>query len=156
MKTLIAYFSWSNNTKQIVEDINKIFNFDILRIQKEVPYSSDYNTCAYIEAKEEWEKKLFPKIKESTIDISTYDEILLFFPIWWYTFPRPIATFIKEDLANYKGKVILFANSYTNDPQYVENSIKDLKEINDKLDIEFGLFNKNIDEHITFINKEIK
>ena len=55
MKTLIIYFSWSNNTKRLVESVNREFNFDVVRLERKVPYSDDYNTCAYVEAKEEVE-----------------------------------------------------------------------------------------------------
>ena len=118
MKTLIIYFSWSNNTKKLVEEINSKFTYDVVRIERKIPYSSIYDQCAYVEAKEEWEKRLLPEIKEITVDVSLYERILLFFPIWWYTFPMPIGTFVKEGLNGYKGKVVVFANSYTNDPKY--------------------------------------
>ena len=57
MKTLIAYFSWSNNTKSLVEKINEKFNYDIVRIERAVPYSDNYDICAYKEAKEEVSEK---------------------------------------------------------------------------------------------------
>lgn len=154
MKTLIVYFSWSNNTKKLVEDLNGNFNYDTVRIERKVPYSSDYNQCAYIEAKEEREKRILPEIKDITLDISQYERILLFFPIWWYTFPMPIGTFVKKYLKDYEGKVIIFANSYTDDPQYMTNSLKDLKGLNPKLDIKEGLLNKSVEEYISLIKKE--
>lgn len=75
MKTIIVYFSWSNNTKKLVNDINKTFNFDTLRIERKEPYSGDYNICAYKEAKEEWENGIYPEIKEINIDLNQYDKI---------------------------------------------------------------------------------
>ncbi len=153
MKTLIAYFSWSNNTKKLIEEINKTFNYDVIRIERKVPYSDDYNQCAYVEAKNEWELKTLPKIKNIDLDISSYDRVLLFFPIWWYTIPMPVATFVKENLKDYKGKVVIFANSYTDDPQYIENSFKDLKDLNHELNIEKGLLNKPIQKHISLIKE---
>lgn len=153
MKKLIAYFSWSGNTRKLVKEINKRFNYDVAEIERKVPYSSDYNQCAYVEAKEEVSENLHPEIKELSINPNDYDEILLFFPIWWYTFPMPIGTFI-ESLKGYNGKVVLFMNSYTNDPQYVENSIRDFKKINSSIKVERGLFNKSLEEHLEFIKGE--
>ena len=153
MKTLIVYFSWSNNTKTLVENINKQFNYDLVRIEREIPYSDDYDICAYKEAKEEVTEKIHPSIKDLNINVGQYDRILLFFPIWWYTFPMPIATFI-ESIKGYKGKVYVFANSYTNDPQYMVNSMNDLKVIDPQAQFREGLFNKSINEHIAFIKKE--
>ena len=156
MSNLIVYFSYSNNTKRIVEEVNKSFKYDVIKIERETPYSKDYNTCAYVEAKKEWEEETFPKLKDININVNEYDSIFLFFPVWWYTFPRVIGTFVKDYLKDYKGEVIVFANSYTNDPKYMENSINDLKKINKNLNIKEGLLNKSIDEHIEFIKKGVK
>ena len=150
MKNLIVYFSWSNNTKNLVEDLNKTFKFDVVRINREVPYSTDYDTCAYKEAKEEVEKHIHPAIKKMNVDFNAYDNILLFFPIWWYTFPMPVGTFISE-LGNFKGKIYVFANSYTNDPKYMENSMRDLRKINKNITFVEGLFNKSTKNHIDYI-----
>ena len=150
MKTLIAYFSWSNNTKNLIEKINKDFNYDVVRIERKRPYSDDYNTCAYVEAKEEVEKNIFPEINRIDVEFNDYDRILLFFPIWWYTFPMPVGSFIKS-LNGYKGKIIVFANSYTNDPQYMTNSIRDLERIDNKLNFVKGLFNDSLAKHKEFI-----
>lgn len=154
LKTIMAYFSWSNNTKKLVEKINEKKKYDVIRIERETPYSDNYDVCAYKEAKEEINMKIYPAIKPMNIDFDRYDEILLFFPIWWYTFPMPIATFIKS-IKGYKGKVYIFANSYTNDPQYMLNSMKDLKEIDQKMNFKKGLFNKSEEEHIQFIESEV-
>ena len=81
MKNLIVYFSWSNNTKKLVEQIHQKFNFDTVRIERSIPYSRDYNECAYVEAKEEVEKKIHPSIKEVNLDVKGCDNILLLFPI---------------------------------------------------------------------------
>lgn len=156
MKNLIVYFTYSNNTKRIVEEVNKSFNFDVIRIERNTPYSKDYNTCAYVEAKKEWEEESYPKIKDINTNINEYNSILLFFPIWWYTFPRVIGTFIKDNLNDFKGEVVVFSNSYTNDSKYMENSLKDLKKINKNLNIKEGLLNKSINEHIEFIKERVK
>lgn len=153
MNKCIIYFSWSNNTKRLVDSINQNLHLDTFRVERKIPYSEDYNTCAYVEAKEEKEKWIEPEIKELEVDFSKYDEILLFFPIWWYTFPLPIATFLKE-LGNYSGTVTIFANSYTNDPQYMVNSMRDLKKVNPSLKAREGLFNKDSKKHIAFIKGE--
>lgn len=78
MKTLIAYFSWSNNTKKLVDKINEKKKYDVIRIERAIPYSDDYDICAYKEAKEEVNKKIHPAIKPLDIDFGNYDQILLF------------------------------------------------------------------------------
>ena len=52
---------------------------------------------------------------------------------------------------NYKGEVILFSNSYTNDIQYVKNSYNDALQLNSNINFKNGLFNKSINDHIDFI-----
>ena len=153
MKYLIIYFSWSGNTKKLVEEINKEFNYDVVRLDRKIPYSKDYRTCAMVEAKEEVDQSIHPNINDLNVDVNAYDRILLFFPIWWYTFPMPVATLI-EKLKGYKGEVVVFANSYTNDPQYMENSMNDLIELDSSINFTRGLFNRPIREHIDLIKGE--
>ena len=150
MKNLIIYFSYSGNTDKLVKEMNKSFNYDVVKIDRKEPYSQDYDTCAYGEAKEEWEKQIHPEIVGLDKDVNAYDRILLFFPIWWYTYPMPIATLI-EKLKGYKGEIILFENSYTNDPKYAQNSLKDFKKVDGNLNVTQGLFNKSVKEHIAFV-----
>ena len=52
MNTLIVYFSWSGNTEKIAKDIAKKTGGELFRLERQIPYSEDYNTCAYAEAKE--------------------------------------------------------------------------------------------------------
>lgn len=80
MRTLMAYFSWSNNTKKLIEKINEKKKYDVIRIERAIPYSDDYDICAYKEAKEEVTKNIHPAIKPIDIDLNHYDRILLFFP----------------------------------------------------------------------------
>lgn len=150
MKNLIIYFSYSGTTRKLVTDLNKHFSYDVVEIDRKVPYSLDYDTCAYKEAKQEIDELLFPEITSLSKNVDDYDRILLFFPIWWYTMPRVIATLCKK-LKGYKGEIVLFENSYTNDPQYAVDSLKDFKNIDKNLKVSQGLFNKNANEHIKFI-----
>lgn len=155
MKNLIAYFSWSGNTEKLVNEINAKFGFDEIKIERAVPYSYDYDTCAYVEAKGEWENRIRPAIKDPNIDIQGYDRVFLFFPIWWYTFPMPVASFI-ETLKGFKGEIIIFENSYTNDVKYVDNSMNDFLKLDANLNVKQGLFNKNSETHIRFIENIIQ
>ena len=71
---IFIYFSWSNNTKKIVDAVSAAVKGDVVRLERKIPYSTDYNTCAYVEAKEEYEKKIHPEIKDLNIDFSKYDD----------------------------------------------------------------------------------
>lgn len=150
LKNLLIYFTYSNNTKKLVESIRNVMKMDVKRIERAIPYSKNYDTCAYVEAKKEIDKKIHPEIKNLSMNIQDYDRILLFFPIWWYTFPMPIGTFL-DTLKDFHGEIILFANSYTNDPQYMKNSLRDAKEILPNAHIKEGLFNQSVNAHIEFL-----
>ena len=63
----------------------------------------------------------------------------------------PIGTFIEQYLNGYQGEVLLFANSYTNDPLYMANSLRDFKGIDDSINVKNALFNKSVKEHIKYL-----
>ena len=152
MKTLIACFSYSGNTWNLVRQIQEKTKFDVIRIEKKTPYSSDYHTCAYVQAKEEMQKRIHPEILPLP-EVKEYERILLFFPIWWYTYPMCVETFLMENLRDYKGEVILSATSYTNDPMYMSNALRDARLCNPSLNVKAGLLNKKVEEHIEIIRK---
>lgn len=98
MATLVTYFSASGVTKRVAEKIANAIDADIFEIVPETPYTQadlDYtnsNSRSTIEMKD---KTFRPPIKE-TIDVSNYDTILIGFPVWWYTAPTIINTFIES------------------------------------------------------------
>ena len=44
----------------------------------------------------------------------------------------------------------MFANSYTNDPAYIDNFMRDLKALDKNINFKTGLLNKNAKAHIDF------
>ena len=54
-KVLVAYFSWSGNTKSVAEYIAAKLNADKFEIVRKKAYPTEYNACAD-EAKAEKEK----------------------------------------------------------------------------------------------------
>lgn len=144
MKTLIAYFSWSGNTEKIARNIAAKTGGDLFCIERQIPYIRDYNECAYHEAKDEIDGKIRPEIKRPLPNICNYDSIILTFPIWWYTSPMAVWSFL-EAYPDWKGKTIyIFPNSYTDDSQYFTTSMEDAKNSARNADIQPGLFNKEI------------
>ena len=45
LKVLVAYFSWSGNTREIANQIKELTNADIFEIETVKPYSTNYNKC---------------------------------------------------------------------------------------------------------------
>lgn len=56
------------------------------------------------------DKKIRPELANNDIDISSYDEIIIGFLIWWYVAPTIINSFLEKH--DFSGKkIILFATS---------------------------------------------
>lgn len=103
-KVLIAYFSWSGNTKYIAEKIHAQIGGDIFRIETLEPYPENYNETAYGVAKEQHDKNIHPELK-SNGDVSKYDIIFVGTPAWWYTMAPAVMTFLENN--DFSGKVIV-------------------------------------------------
>lgn len=108
-KKLIVYFTYTNNTKKIAEDIKSKLNCDILEIKPVKPYDSDYDTVVRLEQNNETAKKT-PDIEKINVDLSKYDEVILGTPVWWYTIAPVIRTFLKQNDLSGK-KIIPFATN---------------------------------------------
>lgn len=111
-KTLITCFSCSFNTRNVALKLKEILKGDIFEIEPSIPYTiadlnwENENSRSSIEMKNASAR---PDIKNK-INIADYETIYLGFPIWWYTAPRIINTFLESyDFTN--KKVYLFATS---------------------------------------------
>ncbi|SDA62360.1 flavodoxin [Methanobrevibacter millerae] len=109
---LIAYFSASGVTKGIAEKIADENGYDIFEIVPEeiyTPADLDWTDKNSRSTKEMNDKSFRPPIAE-TVDVSGYDTVVIGFPVWWYTAPTIINTFIES--VDLKGKTIkLFCTS---------------------------------------------
>ena len=111
MKNLIVYFSASNNTKNIAEQIAKQIDCDIVQIEPVKPYDMDYSRYEEIAdaTKKERDDNIRPAIKNE-INIADYDNIFIGYPIWWYTLPMIMFTFF--DKYDFTGKTIIPFNTH--------------------------------------------
>src|SRR5690606_19704977 len=97
---LVAYFSASGVTKKVAERLASVIGADIFEIEPVVSYSEadlnwmDEKSRSSIEMKEKPDFR--PEIKNKIENFANYDEIYLGFPIWWYTCPTIINTFIES------------------------------------------------------------
>lgn len=125
-KTLVVYFSATGTTKAAAQKLANEFNADLYEIVPEQPYTSadlnwrDKNSRSTIEMKD---KSSRPAIKGCCENIADYDTVWIGFPVWWYTAPTIVNTFIEaHDLS---GKTLnVFATSGSSD---VKGSYNDLK-----------------------------
>ena len=112
-KILVAFFSSIGVTKKVAEKLANNAKTDIYEIKPAVPYTKD--DLNWMDKKSrssvEMNDKAFrPEIVKVDLDISSYDTILLGFPIWWYVAPTIINTFLENN--DFTGKkIVLFATS---------------------------------------------
>lgn len=93
-KILVAYFSWSGNTKAVAEEIHKQVGGDIVEIVPATPYSETYSVTV-AKAKTEQAANARPAINTKIADFDKYDVVFLGYPNWWGSFPMPVATFVE-------------------------------------------------------------
>ena len=125
-KTLVAYFSASGVTAAAAEAIAKAAGADLFEIEAEPHYTAadlnwmDKQSRSTLEMKD---KACRPPMAKQPGDLAEYETVFIGFPVWWYTAPRIINTFIES--ADLSGKKIaVFA---TSGGSGVEKCVEDLK-----------------------------
>lgn len=110
---LVAYFSATENTRGLAENLAKSIGAELFRIVPEQEYIEkdlDWTTKTSRSSKEMADLNCRPKIAKTIENIAQYDVIFLGFPIWWYREPSIIDTFIES--YDFNGKTIVpFATS---------------------------------------------
>ena len=126
MKTLVCYFSATGTTKKVAEMIASSFSGDLFEIEPKIKYTSadlNWNDKFSRSTIEMEDKTSRPAVEKKVENISNYDTIILGFPVWWYTAPTIVKTFIEENDLTGK-KIYVFVTS--GGSSHV-GSIKDLK-----------------------------
>lgn len=103
-KILIAYFSWSGNTKGAAEEIQRQTGADLFEITMVNPYSDDYNTVLD-QAQQDQNEQARPELASHVENMDEYDTIILGYPNWWASIPMPVASFLEE--YDFTGKTII-------------------------------------------------
>lgn len=125
---------------------------DLLEIQPETPYPTDYNECGDV-ALAERDSNARPAITGLPDSIDQYDTILVGYPIWWHTAPMIIGTFLESyDLTG--KEVYPFTQSASMDAEQFDNSIAFVRENAVGATVHDGLFaepsdTETIDAYLT-------
>lgn len=111
-KTLIVYFSATNNTESVAKSISEITKGDVVELLPVNPYTSadlDWNNENSRVSKEHNDESLRKvELKNATIEnFDDYNVIFIGYPIWWGTAAWPINTFIQNKNNNFDGKIIV-------------------------------------------------
>lgn len=112
-KKLVAYFSASGVTANAAMALASAANTSIYEIKPKIPYTHadlDWHNSKSRSSVEMKDKTSRPQITDNNANISVYDTIFIGFPIWWYTAPSIINTFLES--YDFSGKkIVLFATS---------------------------------------------
>ena len=109
MKTLVAYFSPTGTTEAVARDLAEAAGATLYEIKPEVKYTAadldwrDKQSRSTLEMKDNNSR---PAIVKDLKDADSYDVIYIGFPVWWYTAPTIINTFIEA--YGFKGKTVIF------------------------------------------------
>ena len=125
-KILVSYFSASGVTKGVAEKIANAVEGDLFEIEPVEKYTDadlnwmDKQSRSTIEMND---RSFRPPVKNKVENLGDYDKVVIGFPVWWYTAPTIINTFIEEN--DLTGKSIyVFC---TSGGSGVDGSLNDLK-----------------------------
>ena len=109
MKTLVAYFSATGTTEAVAKDLAEVTGATLYEIKPEVKYTAadlDWRNQASRSSVEMKDKNARPAFVKDLKDADSYDRIFIGFPVWWYTAPTIINTFIEA--YGFEGKTVIF------------------------------------------------
>lgn len=154
-KTLVAYFSASGVTKNVAKQLAAAANADIYEITPAQPYTEadlDWRNKQSRSSVEMQDKSSRPAIAGKLDNMQDYDVVYVGFPIWWYTAPTIINTFIEA--YDFSGKTLIpFATSGGSN---ISKACTDLKNIYPNIKWKNGrLLNGATSEELEKWTKEI-
>lgn len=112
-KTLIVYYSFTNNVHTIVTDLQTQIEADAVRIEpaeEGLDYAANNYAIgsALIQAirNNPNDESSYPAIKSVEVNIADYDRIIIGAPLWWSNMAAPLQTFLFRHSNEMKGKSI--------------------------------------------------
>lgn len=126
-KNLVAYFSCTGTTKKVSENLAEAISGDLYEILPLKPYTNEDLNWRNKDSRTSLEMNnndSRPEINGKINNMEEYDKIFLGFPIWWYTAPKIIHTFLES--YDFSGKTIVVF--YTSGGSGLGDTISDLKQ----------------------------
>lgn len=112
-KTLIVYYSYTNNIHRIVSDLQTQIEADVLRVEpaeEGLDYAANNYAIgsALISAirNDPSNPASYPAIKTTVNNLDDYDTIIIGAPLWWSNMAAPLQTFLFTYGAQMEGKHI--------------------------------------------------
>lgn len=133
-KTLIVYYSYTNNVERIVNELRTQIEVDVIEVEpaeKGLDYAANNYAIgsAQIAAIRENpnEASSYPAIDPVNVDMSQYSTIIIGAPLWWSNMAAPLQTFLFQYGKEMAGKNIgLIVSSASSGISGVEGDAKRL------------------------------
>ena len=147
-KILTAYFSMKGETLEgmsivfrekghaqlAAEYIHEAVGGDLFEIETVLPYPEDHMQRV-MQARKEIGQNKRPALKKLPGNFAQYDTVFLCFPIWWFTIPMPVATFLES--LDWTGKRIIPVN--TSNSSGTGRSMQDIQILSGDARVDSGL-----------------
>jgi flavodoxin len=121
-KVLVTYFTHSGNTKTVAEKVCEQLNAELFEVKTVEIYPVKYNLVVD-QAKREITNNYRPELLSTKENLNEYDIIVIGYPMWWYTCPMAIFSFLEQ--YDFKGKIIL--PFCTHEGSALSTSVEDIK-----------------------------
>lgn len=110
-KTLVVYYSFTNNVRTIVGELTKQITADVVEVQP-AEESLDYAANNYAIGSSliagirnnPDDPASYPAIKDVAVDLTMYDNIVVATPLWWSQMAAPMQSFLFHNGAQMAGK----------------------------------------------------
>lgn len=112
------------NTEYLANAIQEKTGGDLFSVVVKNPYPNDYDKITDM-GSEEQEENARPELSSHVENMEQYQTVYLGFPIWWYTMPQAMFTFLEE--YDFSGKTII---PFTTHGGYgVGSSVEDIQKL---------------------------
>ena len=98
-QTLVAFFSATGTTKRVAQTLANAIGADLYEIRPAAAYSRadlNWQDKSSRSSREQQDPAARPALADKAANIAAYDRIFLGFPVWWYTAPAIIRTFLES------------------------------------------------------------
>ncbi|MEM1509330.1 MAG: flavodoxin [Thermofilaceae archaeon] len=123
-RVLIAYYSWSGNTRRLAQVIHKFIGGALYEIEPVTPYPSSFGETV-AQAREEISRSYKPPLKTRLNTVEPYKVIFVGSPNWCGTIAPPVASFLS--MYDFSERVI--APFFTHGRGGLQNMLTAVKEL---------------------------
>lgn len=112
------------NSQVIAQMVEDAVSGDLISINVENKYPSSYMDTVSV-ASDELKSEEMPTLVEMPESLDEYDTVVLIYPLWWWTIPKPVEAFLRS--YDFSGKTVM--PIVTHGGSGAGDSIKDIKSI---------------------------